>query len=125
MALESIFKKDTDEQIDELSRRLRNVEETLESLNERNILSSVDNELRKITKATYVGSGADGNVTFDGSTAVTGTSRSGSTYTLTSDRNFNNVTVNKDVIVLGRQYYLQIKGNLTNKGTIYANGGWW
>jgi len=122
--MESIFKKDTDTQIDDLNRRLRNMEETLESLNERNILSSVDNELRKITKATYVGDGSDGHADFDG-TAVTGASLSGSTYTLTQDVNYDNCTVEKDYIVLGRQYYLQIKGNLTNKGTIYANGGWW
>ena len=123
--MDSIFKKDTDQQIDELTDKVKFLEQSLDSLNERNILSSVDRELRKITKGTYIGDGSDGNAVFDGSSGVTGASLSGSTYTLTQDVNYNNVTVNKDVIVLGRQFYLQIKGNLTNKGTIYANGGWW
>jgi hypothetical protein len=120
---ESVFPEPDENE--ELRRKVADLEFQMSILNERNIASIIRGELKTVTKKTYVGDGSDGNANFDGSNAVTGASRSGTTYTLNQDVNYNNVIVANNVVVLGRQYYLQIKGTLTNRGTIYANGGWW
>jgi hypothetical protein len=39
--------------------------------------------------------------------------------------NYNNVIIATDVVVVGREFLMFIKGELTNRGTIYANGAWW
>jgi hypothetical protein len=81
--------------------------------------------LEKQTRRIYIGTGATGDAHFDGTNAVTGTTRSGNTYTLTGDVNYDNVIIDTDVVVVTRQYLFFVKGNLANNGTIYTNSGWW
>jgi hypothetical protein len=88
------------------------------------ISSQVVSTLKRLTRKTYLGTGADGDATFAGA-AVTGFTLSGTTYTQTADRNLANVTVASGYVIVGRQYLLFIKGTLQNNGTIYANGAWW
>ena len=109
----------------EIKRKLNNIEEQLTTVTPGGISSQVLSTLKRLTKKTYVGTGATGDAVFNGTDAVTGCTRSGTTYTMTQDNNYNNVTVSTGVVVVGRQYLLFIKGTLTNQGTIYANGGWW
>jgi hypothetical protein len=118
---ESVFQTEEDE----VQAQLNAVKKQLEQSTQINMSSEAVRALKRLTRKTYIGTGANGDATFDGSSAVTGFSRSGTTYTATSDRNLDNVTVAKGVTVLGRQYYIFIKGNLSNQGTILANGGWW
>jgi hypothetical protein len=68
------------------------------------------------------GDNADGTATCDGSTAVAGMTRSGSTYTMTRDVYFNNLTVNNTVTLLPNGYRIFIGGTLTVNGTIQRNG---
>lgn len=121
---ESVFNQE-DGEINRLKEELRQIKEDLALQNPQSVSSQVSNELKRLTRKTYVGDGSTGNANFDGSSAVTGTTRSGTTYTLTGDVQYNNVTVAENVVVVGRQYLMFVKGNLINKGTIYANGGWW
>ena len=121
--MESQFKRD--EELEEIRNDIRDVKAELENFNERNTLAVIDNRLRQLTKKTYVGDGSTGDANFNGTDAVANASRSGTTYTLTTDAYYNDVVVADGVTVVGRQYLLFVKGNLTNRGTIYANGGWW
>lgn len=68
------------------------------------------------------GDGSDGNATCDGSTAVTGMTRSGSTYTMTRDVYFNNLTINSSVIVKVEGYRIFVKDTFVNNGTVHRNG---
>ena len=119
---ESVFPQSPEE---EVQKEIEKIKEQLSTATPLGISSEVVRTLKRLTRKTYIGTGADGDAVFNGTGAVSGTSRSGTTYTLTSDRNFANVTVSPGVVVLGRQYYLFIKGTLSNQGTILANGGWW
>lgn len=79
-----------------------------------------------MTRRTYIGTGSDGDANFNGTDAVTGATRSGTTYTLTQDVNYDNVTVATGVVVVTRQYLLFCKGTMANNGTIYSSGlTWW
>ena len=110
----------------EIIQRLASIEMQLQASNPANISAEVVRTLKKMTRRIYIGTGADGDAVFNGTDAVSGTSRSSTTYTLTSDRNFVNVTVSDGVVVVTRQYLLFCKGAMANNGTIYANGlAWW
>ena len=68
------------------------------------------------------GDGSDGTHTADGSTALTGASRSGSVYTLNQDVFYQNLTINNGVTLKTNGYILHVRGTLTNSGTIANNG---
>lgn len=68
------------------------------------------------------GDGSDGTATCDGSTAVAGMSRSGSTYTLTRDVYFNTLTIDSGVTVKMANYRMFCSISLTNNGTIQCDG---
>lgn len=71
------------------------------------------------------GNGADGSVTFDGSTEVVGASRSSTTYTLVRDVYYVNMTVSTGVTVLKNGFRIFGIGTLTLNGTalLQRNGG--
>ena len=64
-----------------------------------------------ITYAGAFGDGSNGDVTISATT------------TLTSDMNYNNLTINSGVSLLTSNFRVFIKGTLTNNGTISVNGG--
>ena len=70
--------------------------------------------------AYHFGDGSDGDVTFDGSSAVTGWTRSGSTYTFNAGAipQYNNVTIDSGVTVNPTHCPLYVNGTLTLNGTI-------
>ena len=68
------------------------------------------------------GDGSDGDATCDGSTAVTGMSLGGSTYTMTRDVYFDNFTVNSGVTVNTGGYRIFVKDTCTIAGTVHRNG---
>jgi hypothetical protein len=68
------------------------------------------------------GDGSDSTVTFDGSAAVTGTSRSGNTYTVTRDVFYSTVTVNSGIDVITNGFRFFVSTLLTNNGTIHWDG---
>lgn len=68
------------------------------------------------------GDGSDGNATCDGSTAVAGMSRSGSTYTMTRDVYFGNFTINSGITVNTSGYRIFVKDTCTISGTVHRNG---
>lgn len=124
LEFEKVFEEPGDTQ--ELQQKIDNIETQLQTTNPSNISAEVVRTLKKMTRRIYIGTGADGNANFNGTDAVAGTTRSGTTYTLTSDRNFNNVTVATGVVVVTRQYLLFCKGSMANNGTIYSSGlAWW
>lgn len=89
-----------------------------------------DSRLAKVAAIIdmHCGSGALGSATFDGSSAVTGWSRSGSTYTATTagDLEYSTVTLTGGVTLVPKGCILRIQ-SLTCSGsgtaTIYAAGG--
>lgn len=60
---------------------------------------------------SYFGDGSDGAATLDGATAVTGTTRSGSVYTLTRSVQYTNLTINSGCSL-----------RIQNFGWVYVNG---
>ena len=68
------------------------------------------------------GDGADGTATCDGSTAVTGMSRSGSIYTMTRDVYFTILTINDGVTVKKNGYRLFVNDTLNLNGILDRNG---
>jgi hypothetical protein len=70
----------------------------------------------------FYGDGTDGTVTFDGSTAVAGWTRSGSTYTADRDTYFSGATVNNGVTLVTNAYRVHVNGTLTNHGNINNDG---
>ena len=120
---ESVYPELTSE--DKMQKKLNDIEMQLQSANPSNISAQVVRTLMQQTRRIFIGTGADGNVNFNGTDAVTGATRSGNTYTLTQDVNYNNVVVASDVVVVTRQYLMFVKGDMQNNGTIYANGAWW
>ena len=68
------------------------------------------------------GDGSDGDATCDGSTAVTGMTRSGSTYTTTRDVYFQNLTINLGKTLKPNGYRIFVQDTLTVNGTIERNG---
>lgn len=69
------------------------------------------------------GGGALGAITFDGSSAVTGFSRSGSTYTATAPCGATNATIDAGVTVLMNGHTMNCTGTLTVNGTLRSNNG--
>lgn len=73
------------------------------------------------------GTGADGNLTYDGSTTILGMAPSASAYTLTRDIYANNLTVNAGVTINTGGYRIFVKGTLTlsnaTTSIIQNNGG--
>lgn len=63
------------------------------------------------------GDGSDGAATFDGSSAVTGWSRSGSTYTALRHTHFTNATVSTGVTLNPSGFGMWVNGTLTLTGT--------
>ena len=120
--LESVFEQKPE---DELRRKINDIEEQLSSVSPLGISSQVVSTLKRLTRKTYTGTGADGDAHFTVGGSVTGFTNSGGTYTQTADRNLDNVIIDSTVVIVGRQYLLFIKGTLQNNGTIYANGAWW
>lgn len=72
--------------------------------------------------ASLYGTGGDGSVTFDGVGTPVGTTKVGSTYTLTRDVNYNNATVNSGITVITAGFRFSCAGALLNNGTIQNNG---
>lgn len=120
--LESVFQTTPE---DQMAREIADIKEQLTSVSPLGVSSQVISTLKRLTRRTYRGTGADGDAHFTVAGTVTGFTNSGGTYTQTSDRQLDNVIVDTGVTIVGRQYLLFIKGNLTNNGTIYANGAWW
>lgn len=120
----SIFAPE-DADVNNIQQTLKKMQKDIEVNNPRNISSQIATELKKLTRKTYVGDGSTGDANFNGTSAVSGATLSGSTYTLTGDVQYANVIVETGVTVVGRQYLFFVKGTLTNRGTIYANGAWW
>lgn len=67
------------------------------------------------------GTGADGAVTFDGSTTILGLVPSGNIYTMTRDIHCTNITINNGVTIYPAGYRIYATGTLTNDGTISNN----
>lgn len=68
------------------------------------------------------GDGSDGSATCDGSTAVAGMTLGGSTYTMTRDVYFVDLTINTSIILEPSGYRIFVLGTLTMNGTIQRNG---
>ena len=68
------------------------------------------------------GDGSDGALNFDGSSAVTGASRSGTTYTLTRDIFASSITIASGVTVLPAGFRIFCTGDLANEGNIHRDG---
>lgn len=119
---ESVFQQSPE---DEVRKEIADIKEQLGASSPLAISSEVVRTLKRLTRQTYRGTGADGDAHFTVGGTVTGFTNSSGTYTQTSDRNLDNVVVDTGVVIVGRQYLLFIKGTLQNNGTIYANGAWW
>ena len=73
--------------------------------------------------AGIFGTGSDGAVTLDGTTAYTGfSSLAGSTYTLTRDVQASSLTVSNGVTPKTANFRIFCTGTITNNGTISNNG---
>jgi hypothetical protein len=70
----------------------------------------------------YFGDGSDGAFTANGVTAMPGATLSGSTYTLTRDVYFTDLTVNSGVTIDTHGYRIYCRGTLSGAGTISSNG---
>lgn len=68
-------------------------------------------EASKYAQSGYFGDGSDGNVTISSNT------------TLTTDMNYDNLTINSTFILDTAGYRIFVKGIYTNNGTIRNNGG--
>jgi hypothetical protein len=68
------------------------------------------------------GTGADGPVTFDGTTTVLGLVPSGSVYTLTRDIHCTSITINSGVTLKPANFRIFCRGTITNSGTISSVG---
>lgn len=85
-------------------------------------------EIQSVTVETggigFFGDGADGALTYDGSTTILGMVPSGSVYTLTRDIYPSSMTVNTGVTIKNRGFRIICKGTLTLTGTakIHDNG---
>lgn len=75
----------------------------------------------RIRGGAFFGDGADGDVVFDGVSAVTGASRSGTVYTMTRSVAYNSMTVDSGVTVMAAAPIF-VKETLTNNGTISLRG---
>lgn len=90
--------------------------------------NAVDNTIAALLAALAVrlgelGDASDGNATMDGSTAVTGYSLAGSTYTATGYANFDNLTINAGITVDQRSWPGPIcRGTCTNNGHVSWDG---
>lgn len=73
--------------------------------------------------SSHFGDGSDGSATMDGSTSVTCTTRSGSTYTASRSCFFLNLTINSGVTFKPDGWPIYVAGTLANSGDINANGG--
>ena len=74
-----------------------------------------------INQALY-GGATDGNLTLDGTSTVTGMSRSGTTYTLSRDIYAGNLTINSSVTLKAAGYRIFVRDTLTLNGTISNDG---
>lgn len=88
------------------------------------ILDTIQSALNAITPGGVgiYGDGSDGALVFDGTNAVTGASRSGTTYTLSRDIFATDITVNSGVTINTNLYRIFATGTLTNNGSIKLNG---
>lgn len=75
--------------------------------------------------SAFFGDGSDGTYTLDGTqAAVTGLfSKSGSTYTLLKNAQFQSLTIDSGVTLETGGYYLWVRDTITGAGTIQNNGG--
>lgn len=74
------------------------------------------------SSSAQFGSGADGAVTFDGSTTILGMVPSANVYTMTRDIHCTNITINTGVTVRKAGYRMYSTGTLGGSGTISNNG---
>jgi hypothetical protein len=72
--------------------------------------------------AGLLGDGSDGALVLDGTSAVTGFSRSGTTYTLNRECHSTTFTVNTGVTVKTQGYAIFCQGAFVNAGTIHDDG---
>lgn len=79
------------------------------------------NQVQTTANAQF-GNGTDGSVIFDGTTTFTFATLSGGNYTLTRDVQGTNITVNSGVIVYTGNYRILATNQITNNGTISADG---
>lgn len=70
----------------------------------------------------FTGNGADGSVTFNGSSTILGMVPSGSVYTMTRDIFCTDITINNGVTLKTSGYRIFFTGTLTNNGAIRCNG---
>ena len=84
----------------------------------------VSSALTSATSSLF-GNGADGSVTYDGSTTILGVAPSGSAYTLNRDIYCVDLTVNNGVTINTAGYRIYVRGTLTVNATaiIQNNGG--
>jgi hypothetical protein len=68
------------------------------------------------------GTGADGSVTFDGTTTILGMVPSASVYTMTRDIQCTSITINNGVTLKPAGYRIFCRGTVTNNGTITVAG---
>jgi hypothetical protein len=68
------------------------------------------------------GTGADGSVTFDGTTTILGMVPSASVYTMTRDIQCTSITINNGVTLKPVGYRIFCRGTVTNNGTITVAG---
>lgn len=119
---ESIFKNEEGEE--EIRAKLKDLEAQIAANNPRNIAGMREKELRALTRQNFFGDGHHGDILLDGTTDFNDfSSRSGTTYTLTSDVYSDNLDIKSGVIVLTNGYRIFCKSDLSNRGDIKANGG--
>jgi hypothetical protein len=70
----------------------------------------------------YFGDGSDGSLTLDGVTGASGMSKSGSTYTLTRDIYYVNLTIQAGVTLVTANRRIFCSGTFNNAGTVTNNG---
>lgn len=68
------------------------------------------------------GTGADGDLVYDGTTAILGVSPSNKVYTLARDIYADNLTINSGVSIITAGYRIFVRKFLLNNGTIKWNG---
>jgi hypothetical protein len=71
----------------------------------------------------WYGDGSDGTADCDGSTGVSGMSRSGNVYTQTRDCYFANLTINAGKTVNGAGFRMFVSGTFTVNGRYAVDGG--
>jgi hypothetical protein len=97
--------------IEELRKRIEDLEMNLGALNPRNLAGIRRKDLRQAVATNFYGDGSDGDVVISTNT------------TLTRDMFYNNLIINNGVTLKTNGFRIFVKETLTNRGTIACNGG--